>query len=89
MKTVEVLDQILAQRGKTHGDFTDNAQVSQDLKQVVEASVNWDKLSAVQKEAIHMILHKISRIVSGNANEPDHYDDIAGYATLAKDRLPS
>ena len=34
-----------------------------------------------------MILHKIGRIVAGDEMEPDHWLDIAGYATLVVLRL--
>lgn len=29
-----------------------------------------------------MILHKLARIANGQANQPDSWADIAGYATL-------
>lgn len=82
------IEAILAQRQKTHGDFTDNARVMQNLKDVVHCEKGWNNLSRVQREAIHMILHKIGRILSGNPNEPDHWHDIAGYAELVKERIP-
>lgn len=82
-------EEILAERGKSHGDFTDNARVMQQLKEIVHESPNWKhRLSDVQKEALHMIVHKIGRICSGNPNVHDHWDDIAGYAKLASDRIP-
>ncbi len=34
-----------------------------------------------------MIAHKIGRIVSGNPNVQDHWDDIAGYAKLASNEI--
>ena len=34
-----------------------------------------------------MILHKIGRIVAGDEREVDHWQDIAGYATLAVKEL--
>lgn len=80
---------ILAERGKTHGDFTDNARVMQALKRIVHAEVGWDKLTDVQREALHMILHKVGRIISGNPNVHDHWDDIAGYAKLTSERIES
>jgi hypothetical protein len=85
----ESVEEVLAQRQNTHGDFTDNARVMQSLKDCVIAESGWQKLTLVQREALHMILHKVGRIVSGNPNEPDHWLDIAGYATLAKDRVNS
>lgn len=85
-KTVEA---ILVERGKTHGDFSDNARVAQDLKRIVHSQVGWDKLTDVQREALHMILHKIGRIIAGNPNVNDHWDDIAGYAKLVSERIKS
>lgn len=78
---------ILAERGKTHGDFTDNARVMQSLKRIVHSEAGWDRLTDVQREALHMILHKVGRIISGNPNVHDHWDDIAGYAKLASERI--
>ncbi len=81
------VEDILAQRQTTHGDFTDNSRVMQRLKDVVhEHGVGWSSLDDVKKESIHMILHKIGRIVTGNPEVQDHWDDIAGYAKLASDR---
>lgn len=77
----------LAQRQTTHGEFTDNAEIMQELKDGIRAREGWHRLTPVQREALDMILHKIGRIVTGNPNEPDHWLDIAGYATLAKDRV--
>jgi hypothetical protein len=41
----------------------------------------------VQKEGLHMILHKIGRIVNGDPDYVDSWLDIAGYATLVADYL--
>ena len=81
-------EEILKERGKTHGDFTDNARVMQGLKNVIWREDGWAKLTDVQREALEMILHKCGRIISGNPNEPDHWQDIAGYAKLVVERLP-
>lgn len=77
-----MIDKTLEDRQHTHGDFKENARISQALCHIMRLGVNWDKLSLVQREALEMIAHKISRILSGNYNEPDHAHDIAGYATL-------
>ena len=83
----DTISAILAERSKTHGDFTDNARVMQSLKRIVHSEAGWDKLTDVQREALHMILHKVGRIISGNPNTQDHWDDIAGYAKLASERI--
>ena len=76
-------EELLADRSKTHGSFVENAEVSQALKHTVEASPLWPGCSAVQKEALHNICQKMSRILTGDPNHRDSWDDIAGYATLA------
>lgn len=73
------IEQILSERKQTHGDFSINSEISQRLKSVI---IDEGKLTYEQREALDMILHKISRIIAGNANTKDHWDDIAGYATL-------
>ena len=87
--------QLLNERGKTHGDFTLHAAVTQAIKNLYNApfqvgtdchSTNWNRLNTVQREALEMIAHKIGRILAGNPNFKDHWDDIAGYAKLVADR---
>jgi hypothetical protein len=73
---------ILAERQKTHGDFTVHAEITQRIKDVMCQSPNWQFLSAAQKESLEMQAHKIGRILAGNPNHDDHWDDIAGYAKL-------
>jgi hypothetical protein len=82
------LDAILSDRSKTHGSFLDNAAVSQALKDVVRYRKSYAELSWDKREAIDMICSKLSRILSGNANETDHWLDIAGYATLVAKSIP-
>lgn len=76
------IDAILAEREKTHGKFEDHATYTQNLKYILAASEKYFFLTSEQKEALEMICHKIGRILAGNPNEPDHWTDIAGYATL-------
>ena len=80
-------NELLSIREETHGDFTFHAEYSMDLKDAMESAPNWRKLSNVQKEALHMIAHKVGRILAGNPDFKDHWDDIAGYAKLVSDRL--
>lgn len=78
---------ILTERGKVHGNFTNHAQFAQSLKHIAQTSANWNKLTNVQTEGLEMILHKVARILAGDPNHADHWDDIAGYATLVSERL--
>ena len=81
-------DTLITERQKTHGDFSDSACIAQDLKTRMVATGVWIDLTAPQREALEMIAHKIGRILAGNPNFRDHWDDIAGYAKLAADRCP-
>lgn len=88
------IDKVLAERGKRYGDFADHAVIAQDLQDVMRRAgvricgESWDKLSAVQKQALTVIADKIARILSGDPNYDDNWIDIQGYAKLAQDRLP-
>lgn len=86
-KPVAGVAEILSDRQKTHGDFKTQAMVSRKFKNVLQDSPNVRSLEADQVEALAMILTKISRIVCGNPNEPDHWKDIEGYARLVSMRL--
>lgn len=88
------IDKVLAERGARYGDFSDHAQVAQDLQRAMQHSGSkhsgeyWSKLSVVQKQALTVIADKIARILSGDPNYDDNWIDIQGYAKLAQDRLP-
>lgn len=76
------IEQILADRAKTHGKYSEHATITQSMKRIMETRAGWDRLSPSQRETLHMIAHKIGRILAGDPNVRDHWDDIAGYATL-------
>lgn len=78
------IEDTLAQREKTHGSFAVHAEITQNLKQVLVNNTIENVLTPSQQEALDMICHKIGRIIAGNPNEPDHWHDIAGYATLVE-----
>ena len=76
------IDDTLAQRANTHGDFRDNSAISQKIKQIIFTSPNAAAFLPEQAEALDMIAHKIARICCGDFNEVDHWLDISGYSTL-------
>jgi hypothetical protein len=78
-----MVNDILAERQQSHGNFAHNAKFSQALKRLLDTGAN---RTDVQQEAVDMICLKLSRILS-NPNVADHWDDIAGYATLAANEL--
>jgi len=78
-------DPLLVERQKTHGDFADHAMFTIALKDEMARSPNYLNAIPAHKEALDMIAHKIGRILAGNPNFHDHWDDIAGYAKLGSE----
>lgn len=81
------IDAILADRATTHGNFKVRARITQTLKNVMRIEDGHDRLSQAQIESLDMIAHKIGRILAGNPNHKDHWDDIAGYAQLISNEI--
>ena len=79
---------LVEERGKQYGTFYDNAAVIQELKEVVLAnSKDWYKLQPDVKQALEMICTKMGRIITGNPDNVDSWEDIAGYSVLVADRI--
>lgn len=74
---------LLTARQKTHGDFTQNAIYGQEFRALCRSSPQWSTMPSVHREALDMMASKLSRILSGQSEVADHWQDIAGYATLA------
>jgi len=87
METTELLNE----RGKTHGPYELHAGTAQQIKSVMHFQQQngyacWAKLTESQRESLDMIAHKIGRILAGDPDFRDHWDDIAGYAKLVADK---
>lgn len=85
--TASNIDALLAERGRTHGDYAEHAYITQRLKDVMHGAAGWQRLSDIQRETLEMHAHKIGRALAGDPNFADHWDDIAGYARLVSQRL--
>lgn len=71
---------ILNERAKTHGDINVGAPVWNELCEIIFKDKN--DYTPIQKLALNVICQKLSRIKCGDADFKDHWQDIAGYATL-------
>lgn len=69
-----------AERGLRHGALEDYSVRYEEIMHALEGSGNWPKLSAGQRTGLRQIVHKIARILTGNPDFADHWEDIAGYA---------
>lgn len=72
--------ELLTERGKTHGSFAENAKWFTQMCRMGERVNN-----PVHEAALCMIYMKLARILSGQSDFQDHWDDIAGYAKLASE----
>lgn len=90
------LDDVLAERGSNYGDFNDHATTAQRIRKAIAKALKGneyyqnalsDTEKAVLNEGLGMIAHKISRIANGNCRFDDSWTDIAGYASITRDRL--
>lgn len=86
---MDAIDQILEERGSRYGPFSSHARITQEIKRVIALNIKVSSYDfmADQVEALEMIAHKIGRIVNGDPDYVDSWDDIAGYAKLVADRL--
>jgi hypothetical protein len=82
MSLDESVLELIQKREKTHGMYYENASLTQALKEVIRSGPNWASLTDGQREALDMICAKVSRVLCGDADFRDHWDDIAGYAKL-------
>ena len=78
--------QIIEARAVRYGDFVTNAGLAQALKAVIIAHPKTCLLAPHKREALDLICTKIARIVNGDPDYPDSWDDIGGFAELGKIR---
>ena len=82
-----MIDDTLTQRAATHGSFSENSEIAQQLKDTIRHTEGWYRLLPTQREALDMIFHKIARIMAGNSHFADHWHDIQGYARLCEEEI--
>ena len=85
-KTANNIDAILKERGQRYGKFKNHAEISQKLKAVLW-EFDYQRMEYNQIEALEMICHKMARILNGDPDYSDSWNDIAGYSKLVADRL--
>lgn len=87
--------EMLKDRGSAYGDFYGHASVAQRIKNVIKSSLDTNEQfillapaeKMVVRESLDMIAHKIGRIANGNPRVADSWDDIGGYAKIARIRV--
>jgi len=85
--TLSDINETLKERGRQYGNFAEQAKINQAIKKAMADSPNYRLLCNDKREALDMIASKIGRILNGDPEHKDSWDDIAGYALLVADTL--
>ena len=85
---IPTIAETLAERGTRYGEFKDHACITQNIKQAMHSTPNWNYLSPEMKESLEMVAHKIGRILNGDPYYFDSWVDIEGYVNLVSRELP-
>ena len=84
LNIIKGVNEVLAERQGTHGDFVEQSDISFSLKNIIRQASGYSRLESYEAECLDMILHKISRAVCGDPHFLDHWVDIQGYAKLTE-----
>ena len=79
--------EILKERGDRYGDFKTHAKICQDLKKVMVNTPSWDLCTSDKKQALEVIADKIGRMLNGDPDYDDNWQDIIGYSQLVLDEI--
>lgn len=78
-------EKLREERSARYGDFDNNSEVSQGLKDMLRLGDEWETMPSFIKEALDMVCVKMSRVVSGDPFYLDNYHDIQGFIDCALD----
>ena len=81
------LKEVLNQRQKTHGEFSEVSKTYADFIKILEKTGFFNKCEDHHRLAIDVIFQKLARILNGDMNFYDHWVDICGYSELVKKEL--
>lgn len=81
------LDQTLADRKNTYGDYPGKAAFIQAVKAQMRAAPSWGKCTPAMQESLDMDIHKTARILWGEPAHLDNWVDKLGYIQLAVDEF--
>lgn len=81
------LEQTIAQRRGRYGPLIESGEVAMKLEDYLRSLPGWARLAYDQREALAMVMHKISRIMCGDPDYDDSWIDVAGYVQNVVNRL--
>ena len=77
----DATQELLSERGKTHGDFNVHARITQQIKLVLRDTPNWPGMSRAAG-VLDMLAHKIGRVLAGNPGPSRPLGRHGWYSTL-------
>ena len=77
----------LKERGSRYGNYLAQTKISKALQNRMRQTSSYHELDPDMQDALEMIAVKVSRILNGDPDYADNWEDIAGYATLVANRL--
>lgn len=80
------VDETLAERAASYGEFKDGARIAMNLFAVVQSAPGYGHMTPDKQYAMFMFCAKMARVLNGDPEHADSYHDIAGYAKLVEDR---
>lgn len=80
--------ELIQTREASHGKFEDNAALTVEIMECYRKSPHWNTAPPTVKVAVYMIVHKMSRALSGSVLFDDHWKDVQGYASLVENICP-
>jgi hypothetical protein len=81
------VEKLIEDRERTVGNFTDQSEMIEQTLTIWMDTKNWDDLLPYEKQALRMLLHKVGRILVGDAHFKEHWVDAEGYIHLVVQRL--
>jgi hypothetical protein len=76
------LDDELRTKTTVNGPFEEVAQLAQAIKFAMRRGKNWEPMAVESKEALEQIASRVAMILTGDPNEPKHWNRIAMYARI-------
>ena len=81
------IEEVLDDRGKSYGSFQSVASVAQRIKVIFRDYPGWRNLTLDKKESLDLMATKMARVIVGDSDHKDSWDDIAGYAMLISKQI--
>jgi len=81
------IEAMLVERGAKYGDYVEGTQIAIRLFAAATDAPGFKRMDPGQQYAMFMFCAKMARLLNGDPNHRDSWEDIAGYATCVLNTL--